>query len=646
MGPSKEESESSTSPAAVPEAVWANARGDEKPGSAVLGDNAVDDTGSPAGNAKDGDNVEGDKTADTEKSEAPTQQYMTGLPFVLTFGSLILATLLSALNASMISTAIPSITNAFHSIQDVGWYSSSYLISNCAMLPLTGKIFAIFPLRYTFIVFVFILEVGNLISGVAVSSPMLIVGRSITGIGGSGILTGATAIITTIRPLEKRPMLIGTLMAGVALGQVGGPLLGGALAQVTWRWVFYINLPIGGIVILLFLFIVRLPAPTEKPKLLQVPTQNTDDQDDRADNNAAGSGSGIPAQVSRRQHLGTMYKQVARIDFPGFVCFAAACALFLIGLEWGGTKYAWGSGVVIGLLVAGAVLFGVFAAWSQYLGDRALLPFRLLRYGYVNVFCGITALAQSASVFVLMSYLPIWFQGVKGATPVVSGVMLLPTIVAQLLAAFLCGFLVQRTGYYMPELLSGNSMVLIASGLFTTFSPSTGAGSWIGFQILGGAGRGFVNQLLVTVIQANVPPSDIPLGVSYVLFCQYFGGAVAICAARTVLTSTIGAALAKYAPSVDAATVINTGVTDLRHVIPASDINGVVLAYNKALVNVYYLQIAFSATALVCSSFLGWRDIRKPTPVQTEKSDVENAKTETPEKTETTEKTEKTDESK
>ena len=129
--------------------------------------------------------------------------------------------------------------------------------------------------------------------------------------------------------------------------------------------------------------------------------------------------------------------------------------------------------------------------------------------------------------------------------------------------------------------------MLIASGLFTTFSPSTNTGSWIGFQILGGAGRGFVMQLLITVIQANVPPSDIPLGVSYVMFCQYFGGAVAICAARTVLTSTIGSALAKYAPTVDAQTVVNTGVTDLRSVIPASEIDGVIVAYNKALVNVY-----------------------------------------------------------
>jgi hypothetical protein len=355
------------------------------------------------------------------------------------------------------------------------------------------------------------------------------------------------------------------------------------------------NLPLGGVVILLFLFVVRLPTPPQKLKQLQALAPGTAVQ-----SNSSG-GPATPVKLSHRQHFDIIYKQLARIDFPGFFCFAAACALFLIGLEWGGTKYPWHSGTVIGLLVAGAVLFIVFGIWSQYLGDRALLPFRLLRYGHINVFCGITALAQAASVFILMSYLPIWFQGVKGATPIVSGVMLLPTIVSQLIASLLCGFLVQRTGYYLPEVISGNSLVLIASGLFTTFSPTTGSGSWIGFQILGGAGRGFVMQLLITVIQANVPPSDIPLGVSYVMFCQYFGGAVAICAARTVLTSTIGSELAKYAPSVNAATVINTGVTDLRSVIPASEIDGVVVAYNKSLVNVYVSTILSQSYLLIAS---------------------------------------------
>ncbi|CAK7201788.1 hypothetical protein SEUCBS139899_004503 [Sporothrix eucalyptigena] len=514
------------------------------------GDDTADD-------AKGETNIDSEKTDDNKKTvsckdEPPKQEYMTGLPFYITFGSLMMAALLAALNASMIAT-------------------------------------------YTFIAFIFVFEIGNLIAGVAISSPMLIIGRAITGIGGSGLVTGATSIITTIRPLEKRPMLIGTIMGGVAIGQVGGPLIGGALSQVSWRWVFYIL------------------------KKLQALAQGTAVV---SDDNAG------PIKLTFRQHFDISMKQLARIDFPGFLIFAAACALFLIGLEWGGTKYPWNSATVIGLLVGGAVLFSIFGAWSQYLGDRALLPFRLLRYGHVNIFCGLTSLTQAASVFILMSYLPIWFQGVKGATPIVSGVMLLPTIVSQLVAALLCGFLVQRTGYYLPEVIGGNSFVAIASGLFTTFSPSTNTGEWIGYQILGGAGRGFVMQLLTTVIQANVPPSDIPLGVSYVMFCQYFGGAVAICAARVVLTSTIGVALAQYAPTVDAATVINTGVTDLRSVIPASEITGVIIAYNKALVNVYYLQLSLSLTALICSCFLGWRDIRKPRAVQSEKTDVEVVATE------------------
>ncbi|CAK7262928.1 hypothetical protein SEPCBS57363_000306 [Sporothrix epigloea] len=555
---------------------------EQKTGSTVNGSNT------PTGENAKGNPVQAvkDTEGQAQLPPPPKPQYMTGMPFYITFGSLMTAALLAALNASTVGTAIPSITNSFHSIQDVGWYGSSYLISK----------------PFAFIAFIILFELGNLIAGVAVSSPMLIVGRAITGIGGSGLITGAMVIITTIRPLEKRPMLIGTVMGTVALGQVAGPMMGGVLSQVTWRWVFYINLPLGGIVILLFLFAVRLPATPRSAQSLALTPGNS--------------------HATRRQHFERACKQLAQVDWPGFFCFAAACALLLIGLEWGGTKYPWTAGQVIGPIVAGSVLFALFAVWSQYLGDRALLPFRLLRYGHINVFCGLTALTQAASVFVLMSYLPIWFQGVQGASPLVSGVMLLPTILSQLVAALLCGFLVQRTGYYLPEVVGGNALVLIASGLFTTFRPSTSTGEWIGYQILGGAGRGFVMQLLSTVIQANVPPSDIPLGISYVMFCQYFGGAVAICGARTVLTSTMASALARYAPTVDAATVINMGVTDLRTVIPASEIQGVIVAYNKALVNVFYLQLALSATALVCSCFLGWRDIRKPCNVQKKKEDM------------------------
>ncbi|EPE10580.1 mfs transporter [Ophiostoma piceae UAMH 11346] len=472
--------------------------------------------------------------------------------------------------------------------------------------------------KSTFITFLFIFELGNLVAGLAVSSVMVIVGRAITGIGASGILTGVTAIITTIRPLEKRPMLIGIIMGGVAMGQVGGPLIGGALAQISWRWVFYINLPFGGIVMLLFLFVIRLPASPKQQKQLEAMAAHAANYDPTT----------VPSNLFKptiRQKLAFYKAQLARIDFPGFVCFAAGCALFLMGLEWGGTQYAWDSATVIGLLVGGSVLFVIFGAWSVHLGDRALIPPRLLRYGRINVFCGVTALTQAASVFVLMAYLPIWFQGIKGATPIMSGVMLLPTIIAQLAASILCGFLVQKTGYYLPEILVGNSLVSIASGLFTTFTPSTSTGQWIGFQILGGVGRGFVMQLLITVIQANVAAADIPLGVSYVMFCQYFGGAVFICAARTVLTSTIGAELLKYAPNVDADLVVATGITELRKVIPAGDIDGVLKAYNAALVNVAkYLQLALSGTALVSSSFLGWRDIRKAQPAP-EKMDTEQA---------------------
>ncbi|KAJ9144275.1 MFS multidrug transporter [Pleurostoma richardsiae] len=516
-------------------------------------------------------------------NEDAEPEYMTGLPFYLVISSLVLSCLLVALGASMLGTATPSITTTFHSINDVGWYGSSYLVANCAMMPLTGKIFTLFELKWTFIAFIAVFEVGTLVAAVSVSSTMLIIGRSISGIGGSGIVNGAVTIITVIRPMAKRPFLIGLLMACVAAGQVAGPLIGGALSEVSWRWCFYINLPLGGFAVFFFLVFVKLPARSSF-------------SDDK-----------------------TLAQKLASIDFVGFAVFAAACVLVLMGLEWGGTTYAWDSSVIIGLICGGGVLFVIFFGWSMHLKEGALIPTRLFR-DRINLACGITSVVQSGGVFILMFFLPIWFQGIQNASPVISGVKILPTIVSQVIASLLCGASVQKTGYYLPQAVIGNAFVAIASGLFTTFTPSTGAGSWIGFQILGGVGRGMIMQLLITAVQANAPPEDAPVVSSYIMFTQYFGGAVFICVGRTVLTSSLTSTIPKDAPSVDPQLVIDTGVTELSEVFHGDLLKQVLQAYNDSIVDVFYAQLALSAAAFVCSFFLGWRDVRgrkKPTDVET-----------------------------
>lgn len=156
----------------------------------------------------------------------------------------------------------------------------------------------------------------------------------------------------------------------------------------------------------------------------------------------------------------------------------------------------------------------------------------------------------------------------------------------------------QKTGYYLPESVAGNALVALGAGLMTTFSPSTSDGQWIGFQILAGFGRGMIVQLLITAAQANCKPEDTAIATSYVMFANTMGGAIFVALGRTVLTATLGRALGDFHVPLDPALIINTGVTELRHIVPQEYLEGVILAYNQALDNVFVSVVSFRLLAV------------------------------------------------
>lgn len=191
----------------------------------------------------------------------------------------------------------------------------------------------------------------------------------------------------------------------------------------------------------------------------------------------------------------SLSEKILDIDFVGFVAFAAASIMLLIGLQWGGTEYPWNSATVVGLICGGVVTFMVVGGWFVYKGESALLPPRLLR-NRINVMITITSFAQSGGTLTALYWLPVWFQAIKDTSALQSGVMILPLILSQLVASVACGAIVQKTGYYLPEVIAGNALVAVGAGLTSTFSPTSSLGEIIGYQILMGAGRGFVLQLV------------------------------------------------------------------------------------------------------------------------------------------------------
>lgn len=173
----------------------------------------------------------------TAETSTPDQEYLSGFPLIILMVSMTLVAFLMLLDISIIATAIPRITSQFHSLDDVGWYGSAYLLANCSLQPLTGKIYTHCNSKYTFLSFMALFELGSLLCGVAVSSKMLIVGRAVAGMGASGIMNGALTIISASFPMDRRPLITGIVLSFSQIGTILGPLLGGVLTQyTTWRW--------------------------------------------------------------------------------------------------------------------------------------------------------------------------------------------------------------------------------------------------------------------------------------------------------------------------------------------------------------------------------------------------------------------------
>lgn len=278
-----------------------------------------------------------------------------------------------ALDNTILATAIPRITDQFKSLDDVGWYGSSYLLTNCALQLIFGKLYTFYNIKYIYLMALFIFEIGSLLSGVAPNSAALIIGRAIAGIGGSGIYSGAIVIISKTVPLHQVSSYTGAVGSMYGIASVAGPLMGGAFTdRLTWRWCFYINLPFGAVTAAFILFFF------EAPKRVRA----------RA--------TGWRAQLHQFDLLGTS------LFLPGIVCL-------LLALQWGGSTYAWSTARIIALfLLFGAFMAG-FAAIQVWKQENATVPPRIFRNR--NVWgAGVFTASLGASFFGIIYFVRCLFR--------------------------------------------------------------------------------------------------------------------------------------------------------------------------------------------------------------------------------------------
>ncbi|KAI0885866.1 putative MFS transporter [Annulohypoxylon maeteangense] len=522
------------------------------------------------------ENMDPEKNEAIVRVSAETHEHIKGSKLVSILVAVTLAYFLAMLDTSIVATAIPRITTEFHSLSDIGWYGSAYQLASCALQPLSGRIYTNFSTKWTFLAFFLVFEIGSVICGAAKSSAMFTIGRAFAGMGASGILNGSLTIWTASVPAERLPVLQSTLVAIGQLGVALGPLLGGALTQfTTWRWCFYINLPVGAVVGAL-LPLIRIPEMTEKQGL----------------------------NIIRNGSL------IRILDLVGFAIFAPAAVMFFLALEFGGNRYAWDSSQVIGLLCGAVVTFAVFLAWEWKKGSEAMIPFALLR---VRIQCCASLLmfAFLGMMFVVAYYLPIYLQAVKGDSPFMSGVHNLPTILSQVVMVLVGGFVVQRIRYYLPSVLLGTTLASVGSGLLSTLQISTSVGRWVGYQVIYGLGVGMVVQMPFIAIQTLIPRPNIPSALAILIFTQYFGAALFVTTAQSIFNNSMRTVLSETAPGVDIEKIMTGGATAVRSLVSGQQLHEVLAAYAISVDRVMYLAASLGVVAFSFGCGLGRKDIRK-----------------------------------
>jgi EmrB/QacA subfamily drug resistance transporter len=430
---------------------------------------------------------------------------LTGRALWTVFGALMLGMFLAALDQTIVSTALPTIVGDLGGLNHLSWVVTSYLLASTVSTPLYGKLGDMYGRKPVFLAAILIFLAGSMLAGLSQSMGQLIGFRALQGVGAGGLMVGAQAIIADIVPPRERGRYMGLIGSVFAVASVAGPLLGGFLVDnLSWRWVFYVNLPIGALAVIIVVTRLHLHTPTIRH----------------------------------------------RIDILGAMLLTGGVGALTLFTTWGGTEYPWGSPTIVGLWVVGVVLIGVFVWWETR-ATEPILPLSLFRSRVFSVANGM-GFTIGMAMFGAIVFIPLYLQLVYGASPTSSGLRMLPLMAGLLVAAITSGRVISRIGRYRPFPIAGTAVLVVGMFLLSRLGVDTPA--WVAsvYMLIVGVGIGLVMQVLVLVVQNDARPENIGVATSTATFFRSVGGSFGVAIFGAIFASRLADELAKFPASVTA----------------------------------------------------------------------------------------------